>query len=535
MKTAKSFLVITFLLIFISVKAQQVSWYENQSGFPFASHWQLETRGHSSIKPYLSIDMVGEHIREDGSLHTFLVRANTWKNVYRKPYSNEEGYEPGGNMPFVIRPVYDLQGGRELNTSRTLYNAVAGIVIDADYKQKLGIELRLAGGMFSLANYQDSIARLTNSMPGWGDQINGSNGKYSFSHLSGNLIWRPTKVFNLQIGRDKHFWGDGYRSLFLSDAAAPVPYIKQQTTIWKLQYTSLFAAMNSYAQDSSLYKNKFGSFHYISFNAAKWLNIGVFESVIWQGEDQNRWRAFDANYLNPIVFFRPVEYSLGSSDNAMLGFAMNIRFNSNNQFYAQLILDEFFLKEIKNWKAGWWANKQGIQLGYKCFNMFRVNNMYMQTELNIVRPYTYTHGSVQQNYSHAGMPLAHPMGANFAEMIGILSYQIKGLSFTGKLIGIRYGLDPAGKNYGQNIFLSYLTRDSPVAGSADYNHKLFDGIGTNIFYAEFKAAYRLNTAFPIRFELRAAFRTENNSVQRKKSSFVLAGLSLPLWRTGGDY
>jgi hypothetical protein len=500
---------------------------------------------HATVKPYLDMDVYStfhavETDGEKSSAHVFSPRL-TFRNYYTKggfDYIHTDGDEK--KIGLLIRPVYDFQGGQELKGNRAMYNAIGGIIIDADYKQKFGIEARFVSGITALNNAQDSLARTFGFLAGWGDRAYSStNTVYAFQHFSGNAIWRPSKVFNLQVGRDKHFWGDGHRSLFLSDISAAFPYVKQQTTIWKLQYSSVFAWLQDWSQyngAASSIRKKYASFHYISFNAAKWLNIGVFESVIWQGEDQSRNRGFDPNYLNPIVFFRPVEYSLGSSDNAMLGFAFKIRFNKNNQLYSQLILDEFFLKEIKDWTRGWWANKQGVQIGYKCFNFGTVKNLFMQTELNIVRPYTYTHGSAQQNYSHAGMPLAHPTGANFAEMIGILSYNLKGMTLTGKLVGIRYGMDPAGKNYGQNIFMSYLTRSfSADAANRDYGHKLFDGVGTNIFYAEFKAAYRFRTAFPIRVELTAGARSQKSSLINQKSSFVIAGLSLPLWRNYRDY
>jgi hypothetical protein len=394
----------------------------------------------------------------------------------------------------------------------------------------------MVSGVTVLPNYQDSLAEHFHFVPGWGDRAHAKgNGSYSFKHLSGNIIWRPTPVFNLQVGRDKHFWGDGNRSLFLADQGSAYPYIKMQTTIWKLQYTSLFAWMqdwSSFTDSNEIIRSKFASFHYLSFNAAKWLNLSVFEAVVWQGSDSNRQRWFDPNYLNPMVFFRPVEYSLGSSDNAMLGFAAKVRFNRNNVLYGQIILDEFYLKEIKNWNAGWWANKQGAQVGYKCFNFGMVDHLFMQMEMNVVRPYTYSHGSPQQSYSHAMLPLAHPMGANFAEVMGLLSYNIKGLTVTGQLVGMRYGRDgDPSLNYGQNIFKSYITRES------DYGNKLFQGYTTNIFLAKLNASYVFNTKFPLRIQLTAIARSERTKVvnYRLKSSFVMVGLSLPLFRPQDDY
>lgn len=562
------FLQVIFLLLFFLLFSQKnFAQHVLPMNDETTARW-LNLQGHSAVQPYLNLDVKADYLAsgqrmaghlpsvEDRTHTGYFLPRYTWNSVYAKPfYSDKQSGNGTAILPpdpvyafakpiaFVARPVYDFQFGKEFVGNRTMFTTAGGIILNADYKQKFGIELRFATGITGLTNNQDSLSRAFGMLPGWGDRAYpvDTNGRYSFQHFSGNMIWRPSKVFNLQVGRDKHFWGDGYRSLFLSDLGPAFPYIKQQTTIWKLQYTSLFAWLQDWTNSTGSakdFRSKFATFHYLSFNAAKWLNIGVFESVIWQGADANRYRGFDPNYLNPIVFFRPVEYSAGSSDNVMLGFAFKIRFNANNQFYSQLILDEFFLKEIKNWKAGWWANKQGIQMGYKCSNFGTAKNLFMQVEMNIVRPYTYSHGSPQQSYTHAAAPLAHPLGANFFELFGMLSYQWKGITVTGKLVGIRYGMDPDGKNFGQNIFLSYIDRSATnpqTPNEHDYGHRMFDGFGTNILYAEFKASYTFNTAFPLRLEFTTGARSQNGLLIHQNSSYVTFGLSLPLWKSYRDY
>lgn len=510
------------------------------------------SRFHTSVKPYVNADVYATKIQVDSAhiIRDLLVDRLSARYcnsmIFTRPRPQDislGGFIPSDNFAFGIKPIYDISAGYDLKGSQPLLTTAGGIRIGGDYKQKIGFDLRLAAGTTTLTNYQDSLASYWGFVPGWGDRAYMLDStKYGFQHLSGNIIWRPTPVFNLQVGRDKHFWGDGHRSLFLGDQGPAFPYVKMQTTIWKLQYTSLFAWMehgSSIADSSVIGRGKFASFHYLSFNAAKWLNISIFEAVVWQGTDPNRQRGFDPNYLNPLVFFRPVEYSLGSSDNSMLGIAGKIRFNRNNVLYAQIILDEFYLKEIKAWKDGWWANKQGAQVGYKCYNFGMVENLFMQMELNIVRPYTYSHGSPQQSYSNGPLPLAHPMGANFAEFIGILSYHIKGLTLTGQVTGIRYGADVNDTmNYGQNVFQSYITREN------EYGNKVFQGCPTNVFLAKLNAAYVFNTKFPLRLQLTAIARSEKTkwndpalgSLERTlKTSFVMVGLSLPLWRPQDDY
>jgi hypothetical protein len=192
----------------------------------------------------------------------------------------------------------------------------------------------------------------------------------------------------------------------------------------------------------------------------------LFESIIWQGTDPNRVRSFDVNYLNPVIFFRPTEYALGSSDNALVGGAFKIKVGAKQkqQFYGQLILDEFLLKEVlaifkklvkprdPTIQYGWWANKQGVQLGFKSFDLFTLANLSIQTEINAVRPYTYTHGSVQQNYAHFNQALAHPLGANFVESVTFMNYQFKKWLFETQFVYAIYGKDENGINYFKDIF-----------------------------------------------------------------------------------
>ncbi len=92
------------------------------------------------------------------------------------------------------------------------------------------------------------------------------------------------------------------------------------------------------------------------------------------------------------------------------------------QVYGQFLLDEFVLSEIKK-NNGCWVNKWGIQLGAKYIDAFGIKNLDLQVEMNRVRPFTYSHSDSVANYTHYNQPLAHPLGANFQEFIGIARYQ----------------------------------------------------------------------------------------------------------------
>jgi hypothetical protein len=131
------------------------------------------------------------------------------------------------------------------------------------------------------------------------------------------------------------------------------------------------------------------------------------------------------------------------------------------QLYGQLLIDEFILHQILHYSNGYWANKQGLQLGVKYINAFTVKNLDLQLETNIVRPYTYQHDDSIDNYSHYNQPLAHPLGANFEEFIAIARYQpAYRWLLEGKIIYYKQGLDSAAST--SAVIFSKITIPDPV-------------------------------------------------------------------------
>ena len=85
----------------------------------------------------------------------------------------------------------------------------------------------------------------------------------------------------------------------------------------------------------SLLDRKYAAMHHLSMNVTKWLNIGLFEGIIF-----GRKNHFDFQYLNPIIFYRHVEGTIGSPDNAVAGFDFKANIAHKAQLYGQFLLDE---------------------------------------------------------------------------------------------------------------------------------------------------------------------------------------------------
>jgi hypothetical protein len=299
----------------------------------------------------------------------------------------------------------------------------------------------------------------------------------------------------------------------LSDLSMNYPYLMLNTKIWKIKYVNLFTQFIQPGGNSiDAFPRKYGSFHYLSFLAGKKWNISLFEAIIWQAEDSTSHRGFDVNYLNPVIFYNPIEFSLGSPDNSLMG--LNLSFKASHQlsFYGQFVIDEWRMKEMKAGN-GWHGNKYATQLGFRSFNTGGVKNLELQGEYNYVRPYMYSHWKPMQNYAHYKEPLAYPFGANTQELVGIVKYNYNRFYLNLKYNIAAFGLDTAGLNFGKNIFSPYTSYVSV------YGNHAGQGLRTLMQQVDCSVSYLLNPSTNMNLFLAATIRKEEN--HKFKNDYLL--------------
>jgi hypothetical protein len=329
----------------------------------------------------------------------------------------------------------------------------------------------------------------------------------------GSVSLKVTKHINLQLGYDHNFIGDGYRSMFLSDFSGSTAFVKIDTRIWKFNYENLY--MQLYTPHTAIDTQLQGIHRYmraneISINATKWLNAGVFESVVF-----SRKSFYDISYIPPVMFLRPAESNIGSGDNANVGFHAKANVSGSFQFYGQIMLDEFVLSNFAS-SNGWWANKQAYQLGIKYVDAFGLKNLDLQLEYNEVRPYTFSHFDSTNNYTNNDQPLAHPLGANFKEFIFIVKAQpLPRLYITATAIHYFQGLDSAGVDFGSNPFENYNDRPR------QYGFYIGDGDKAKATILSANISYELKENLFI--DLTAWYRTYSVPVVAGQSVYPLQG------------
>lgn len=517
----KRILYIVFFLSVLNAGAQSNYYNFDRSNVSILEHKLSGPSliNHEMIFPYLGNDTLNAAFEKSGSA---LFDAFFAKNSFVR----------SDNLKILALPLVGAGLERhQLDKDTSVFNAAIGAMLQVEWKSKFSFYGDFTANKGAYTPYM--MNRFSNSsiFPGFGYRYNATPGKFYYENINFHASWSPHRLINLKAGQGKNFWGHGYRSLFLSDVAKNYPFLKFTTDFWHIKYVALFTQLKDVRYtdgDISKAYTKYATFHFLSWNITKRINLNVFESVIWQAKDTLQNRQFDINYLNPVLFFRPTEYSLGSSDNSIIGFGFNFKVFKKATLYSQFVLDEFVLKQMRD-NPGWWANKFGIQVGGKAFDFLGVKGLYCQTEYNVVRPYTYTHGSVYQNYAHFDQPLAHPMGANFRDWVSIVNYSYKWITLTNKVVIANYGLDTNGLNYGGDLYQSY--RDRPN----DNGNYIGQGNNTELFMLKTGLSFLLMKQNNLRLELGYIYRKTRDNYTSVETPFLYFTLRTQLYSSYNDF
>jgi hypothetical protein len=449
---------------------------------------------------------------------------SAFKNTYSDSLSGYIGVKriSSNSTQFFVRPLIDFSFGLQNEEQSQLEGVGVGLELQFRHKKwHSGISYLFNKQRY--AAYQSAFINKNKVVPGMSVASGAIGGRAGSTYLSAFVNYTPNKYVELEAGYGRNFIGDGYRSLLLSDAANASPYLKIQTKFWKIQYTNLFAShRNIYNVEGrgEYYEKKYTATHYLDWKATKWLNVGLFETIIWGAKEGTYSRGFDPNYANPFIFYRPVEFSVGSSDNALVGANLKLTLGKTHVLYAQLLFDEFLLSALRadanQWRnpndsilSGWWGNKYGIQLGWTAYDLFKVKGLQARVEFNMVRPYTYAHSNSTQAYSNDNISLAHPLGANFHEFIIRINYEVKRWNFALNYHQSEQGRSSLGQNFGENVQLSNVTR------AMEYENELTQGNKFVIRFSEVSVSYllsqKLNTTVSASYIARGETNVRNNT------------------------
>jgi hypothetical protein len=505
---------------------------------------QIGSNNHTASKPYTFTEVEKYYNFQKVNASLMKNKSGWWG---RKVWNENLAEIQGEGYWFALNFLFDVQGGIS-NPSKSSYTFVNTRALN--FKGGLGSHLNFTTTFYEsqgrFADYFNDYAKSIKPsggnpaiVPGIGIAKQYNSDAFDFPMADANITYNAAKFLNLQLGYGKNFIGDGYRSLFLSDGASPYPFFKIDANFWKIKYTVDYMWLKDVRPDVTVdktYASKYMVNHYLSWNVSNRLNLGFFESVVWTNTNG---RGFDANFINPIVFYRAVEFSSSSkSGNALLGLSYKYKWNNQVNLYGQFLIDEFSTSDIAAGDNSW-KNKLGYQLGAKYFNAFHVNDLTLQLEFNHVRPYVYSHSEPITNYGHNNQSMGHQWGGNFQELV-LLSYYHKDRFYANAKVtlGTR-GLDfdtPTDKyNYGQNIY-----KDYDVERPYDKGVKVGQGNKTSVFISEVQVGYLINPATNLKFFGNFLYRnfdptTNTETVFKEQTTWFSVGFRSDVFNWYFDY
>ena len=400
--------------------------------------------------------------------------------------------------------VGDVHGSGKNGVAMRDSDPFSGVHVDGEYRFIQGddagsatiIGLRTFGDIKSFFHYEISAERWKLPVPqhlydsgikwgrfdGVGIVTGGNPGAGSVRALQVDRLNFRTSIklspsIEFAIGHGPHHWGPGIRSLYFDRSMAPATYARLFVDAGPVHYTHIL--LRTIHPMELIDSNEIGwvAAHMVDVGLGGGFTGSLFGAVKWLSNDVGINHRIEPSYLIPVVAFRPSEYALGSSDNALIGAQLiwrgyGRRSPHQKTVYGQILFDELLTSKLVE-GTSWWGNKWGVLAGG---TLNSGNGKWgCLIEGSLVRPFTYSHASEVAAWTHARKPLGPPLGSNFADIILRLKWLVKD-EYIVRLSVERVfrGLDSStGLSSGSDVFRSYLDRES------DYDQLFMQGVGSN--------------------------------------------------------
>lgn len=410
---------------------------------------------------------------------------------------------------FALNPVLYVQSGIENNHSDLKYIFMRGAEARAKLFNRIGIYTFLAETQEKFPSYMTAKGLDWKAFPGFDFYSGGPNKKPFDGFMTRAYIDVPfyKDRINATFGYDKNFIGDGMRSLFLSNSGAPYTFLRLRYAFGNVTYQNLFMELmdDFYAAPGSRIPKKYASMHYLGLNLGRKVNIGFFESTIFNTPNQ-----INAMGLLPIIYANTLNNRLGDNpDGHQSNVGMSFKYMPVRyiQIYGQGLVQDIDWDNLKN---GSWKNQFATQLGLKYFNVFEAKDMDLLLEWNTVRPFMYGTEKQLTHYTHYNQPLAHPQENGFQEFIAAIYFQPSTkVNLEVKAIYTLQNTKDSLVNNGIGIFESNDTRVS----NNGFNY--FDNNIDKSVYFNFHGSYEAFRNFYIDFGLTqmttARYKLQSNS------------------------
>ena len=440
----------------------------------------------------------------------------SFRNRLKKHFMDEyllEIHEENVNL--YLYPVVNFQAGTnwlEVD-GPTLYQNNRGIYVKGTLLNNFSFATTFVENQARFSDYENdfisnhgefypnaSTVRQNGVVPGGGRTKPFKDGGYDYGYAIGSFLYQPIENIEIRAGNASAFVGSGYRSLILSDNSYQAPSIDIKHTFLKkrsygVRRTWRFNMIRkaAFSTVEGYYQPKASSRHYLNYQVNQNITVGLSENSIWSMGDT-------ATTIPNGFYYAPVPF-LGlsqSTNHTIYGFDASEVVGKKTKFYQQCVLSGFDLSQM------------GLQLGVRFYDL--LPNSMLQLEYNKVGSELYAADAPNMSYTHYNLPLAHPKGQGFDELVIRANVSVKRIYGESKTVC--YWL----KNYNERDLLP-MDNESP-------------SIDDLIIHQQFELGYRINPKINFCFFGRAVLRASDIDITQM---LIHIGLSTNLFNSYNDY
>jgi hypothetical protein len=474
----------------------------------------------SSIKPFIQ----GFHYDADTIAlaesvdYKYKIRKNVWA---RKLKQESLLRVDSPNFKINLNPLFYFEYGKDRKFPSNSYTInTRGVRIDGSIGSQFYFETSFLENQATMVDYIDTYVKEWEVVPGQGRVKSFKTNGFDYANASGHIAYSPAKWIVLQAGSGKHFIGNGYRSLLLSDNAFNYPFFKIQIQHKKFSYAATWASLQVVKNgkytfnplSEPIFKKKSYTFQYLTYKPINRLEIALFQGVVWETQ-QPGFTKFNYNILNPIIGTHAIQYKLDGVNNVVMGLNLNFKITSTIGFYAQLMADDIKQK------------KTGYQAGFKLFDVFKITNLNLQLEYNKIGSFAYANNNSYQSYSHYNQPLAHPAGANLQEIVGLANYRWHDFFITAKVNLLQYTEDSI-THLGSKVIVDYTATDQQNTNN---------NLKTTVRYIDLKLGYVINRVTNLNMAVGAILRNSSNALSSLQTNYVYISIGTALTNNYFDF
>jgi len=440
----------------------------------------------------------------------------TWGG--RKLYSENFFRVDSTNYSLTVDPAVQFMAGKQVNYEPNLYENTRGIRVSGQLHNQLFFSSELYESQTVFPTYLEHFTDSFEVAPGLIRAKKFKDFGRDYATVYGTLAWSPNPHFQLMFARDKLHFGHGYRSMMLSSNAPASTFFRTSVNFKKWSYHFILSSLQNVSlkniidvPQSSMggYQNKYANFMIIGFKPLHFLEISLFESMIWAPfndcYNQLHWKHF-----NPFPYSRSLWYGMDDRNNTMLGLQLAAEIPYGITFYGQYVIDQ----AVKSMKMS------ALQAGVKLNKQFGNSFFSARAEMNMAGAYTYSHRDYLQSYSHYHHSLAHPFGANFKEFLIQADVHHKRWVAAGMISYTLGGVDTQLEYAGQSIY------GNPDVHS--WNGSLFPQLTatkSTMIFADLKIHYIVNHKNGLNLFMWCTGRDARNTPYPLKSIDIQVGIS----------